>query len=176
MSENSKIEGPDFKCDRCISEGSNTDFHPPPRFGEPCYLCGHLCEDSNCCRGVTGWENYHPNLAGPLDSRKLSELLESIREHLLPDLPKQVFKVAPNTLEALRKVLGIPADVTVLGPCGSYLGIPIEVDPDLPWGCVKLKTYPLPRKKKIWDLHVWDPISLEQMLWAPYYITKKEEK
>ena len=44
-------KGPSPKCDQCISLGKNSAKHPAPT-EDPCFLCGHRCEEPDCCKGV----------------------------------------------------------------------------------------------------------------------------
>lgn len=164
-----KSDIPSPKCNSCIMEGKNSSYHPPPRFGEPCYMCGHQCEEPDCCRGIEGWEEYEPYL---LEWSRMEGLFERIRNCILPDLPKQVFKVAPNTLEALKKVLGVSSEATPLGPCGAYLGIPIVVDPDLPRDCVKLETV----VKKCPQSDFYDFVIIDDISFGDFSLKRSKER
>ena len=54
-----KPDCPSPKCNNCIAQGKNAEAYPPPKFGEPCYMCGHECDEPNCpCAGINGWMEY----------------------------------------------------------------------------------------------------------------------
>ncbi|MDP2727716.1 MAG: DUF3850 domain-containing protein [Dehalococcoidia bacterium] len=58
---------PNAKCDQCIAEGKNSEKHPPPGMVEQsCYMCGHMCDEPNCCKGIKGWQKHYPHLGRPV--------------------------------------------------------------------------------------------------------------
>ena len=101
--------------------------------------CGHReCKGlTACCKPlVTGW---------------WGQEIERIRDLFVPDLPKQIFRVSPSTLRPLIEILR-ENDQVIQGPCGTFMGIPIIVDENIPNGEVKLEPWegPLPPLEVNW--------------------------